>query len=104
MQTIEFFRKRSDGARIPCSITLDEDRCVVRETTGVAEVPLPSDPLYRVAEWSVEGTKNLIDGSDELREEFFAEMRAAVDAACTGCERGAIIRKYRDLLLERGLL
>jgi hypothetical protein len=71
--------------------------------------PTPLD--IKVGEWVTPlVTTNPIEGTDELRAEFFAAetaLRAKHEAdgtVCKPCELGALIRKYRAKLEEQGLL
>jgi hypothetical protein len=55
-------------------------------------------------------TTNPIEGTDELRAEFFAAeeaikaKHAADGTTCKPCELGALIRKYRDKLEKQGFI
>lgn len=60
--------------------------------------------------WFSKDYPNSIDGSEELRQEFFKELEelhathAAKGTKCKGCEEGALSRKYRKILKERNLI
>jgi len=60
--------------------------------------------------WFSKDYPNSIEGSEELRQEFFKELNAlhashiANGTKCRGCEEGALSRKYRKILKERKLI
>lgn len=65
----------------------------------------------RVGEWVTSLiSENPIEGTDELRAEFFAAeeaikaKHAADGTVCKPCELGALIRKYREKLEKQGYL
>ena len=68
--------------------------------------PTPLD--LRVGMWTTPSvTPNPIEGTDELRAEFFAaeaSMRAGGGAECTSCDLGSLIRRYRMKLFNGGYL
>ena len=60
--------------------------------------------------WFSKDHPNSVEGSEELRQEFFKELddlhasHAANGTKCRGCEEGALSRKYRIILKERNLI
>ena len=71
----------------------------------------PTARDIKVGEWVTPLiTTNPIDGTDELRAEFFAAeeaikaKHAADGTTCKPCELGALIRKYRDKLSQQGYI
>jgi len=71
----------------------------------------PTARDIKVGEWVTSLiTTNPIEGTDELRAEFFAAeeaikaKHAADGTTCKPCELGALIRKYRDKLSQQGYI
>jgi hypothetical protein len=71
----------------------------------------PTARDIKVGEWVTSLVlTNPIEGTDELRAEFFAAeeaiktKHAADGTTCKPCELGALIRKYRDKLEKQGYL
>jgi hypothetical protein len=71
----------------------------------------PTARDIKVGEWVTSLiTTNPIEGTDELRAEFFAAeeaikaKHAADGTTCKPCELGALIRKYRDKLEKQGFI
>jgi len=71
----------------------------------------PTARDIKVGEWVTSLiTTNPIEGTDELRAEFFAAeeaikaKHAADGTTCKPCELGALIRKYRDKLEKQGYI
>ncbi len=71
----------------------------------------PTQTDIKVGEWVTPSIlENPIEGTDELRAQFFAEEEAIKDkhakdgTVCKPCELGALIRKYRAKLEKLGHL
>ena len=100
------------GAVIPPNSPLANDPTVTGAAptpNRVVITPTPSD--IKLGEWATDlVVENPIPGTDDLRREFFAEMQDLTErheknaTVCKPCEKGAIIRKYKDKLIAGGFL
>lgn len=123
------FYKKVDGKRVPHALILDEQRNYVdimemphTNQPGVEdrveelkargyEVATTSGGGIRVTGLSPELRKAMdffsdkidcwFDGCEELRENYKEDLKALkADGKCKGCDKGALIRKYQDLIRE----
>jgi hypothetical protein len=128
LRRLKLFRVNESGIRIPWILEIDDDRTVIKEapeegaqlivpTQVTARSPVQreeSDPERQkmgvMARWCTSGIKvNPIPGTDTLRARFFEDLAAleasyTTETPCPPCLRGKLMRRYRTLVEEAGLL
>lgn len=102
-----------DGSRVPFTLTLDEhmvEVSLLRDHEAYNKVVYgEADAVSsRMTLWATPEVPNPIPGTDDLRGRFIVARRdiekRVVAGECKPCEIGKLIKRYRVILEERGLL
>ena len=125
---LKFYRIQ-DGVRVPYVMELDAELTVVSEYADTTHLQHVVDgrrspgarrvedenPERRksmiIARWVSESVaENPIEGTDEIRDSYFEDLRALRDkhiergSRCKPCDVGKLMRRYREILEEKGYL
>ena len=101
-----------DDQRVPVTLILDKTFLVIDE---VFEDKILTRVVYgsstatfaKMTAWIKEDSENNIEGTDELRAQFFADLKHLTDTYkgnCPPCKKGSLVAKYRKQLEANGLI
>lgn len=112
MNTVYFYRLAPDGTRLRWRFVIDDNQTIVEEQpapdnqetvaeraegTGTLVIRSVSAEERKILGFFTDTTPCWFPSCEELRAKYKAEIDALAPG-CPGCQKGAVIRKYQDLV------
>jgi len=100
------FRRRASGEKYPIKLLLDDERVIIGEEelqdNSMPHSDMPDQhALNKIMPFFSKETPCFFDGCEEMREAYYAELQSRGGDGCPGCVRGAINRKYIQLVRDK---